>query len=219
MTAKSLSALLAAAEEGIKPFALLRYGIAVGYGLAFHSSFNLFDKGTPALIGPATGYLTYAGFLPGFLSKNVETNMYCASYMPKSGLESADLVATLKTFNGQVPDGLSEYEIDQRVLEKRGWQRRVGARCGILRKVGLFVGKPGKLETNVAINSVSDRQLTTVRPLIAFGVMAAPWPFVHLLAGVTVSNVGVGDPSRDVLMNSYFFAIGTSFDAIGNVFK
>jgi hypothetical protein len=58
--------------------------------------------------------------------------------------------------------------------------------------IGFFVGAPANFQMNTVVDSsfaVTNPSDRTLRPIISFGVVLAPYPWLNLLFGGTYSNV------------------------------
>ena len=213
----------AVVEEPIKPFPLLSRGIIIGGAVAAHfGGTRVGDSDAPVLVGPATGFLAYVGFLRGFWRKNVEeTNAYCASYADDAARDRSSRLAYSLTYPGSPPKKPTQFTQQEKndIRNKRNWDVDRPARCGFWRQFGPFVARPAAIEGNIRLTDDADPVSGKARPLVAAGVMFAwPRPYTHLLLGVTYSNF-VGADQRDHRSLSYFVAIGTAIDVVGNLFK
>jgi hypothetical protein len=234
-----------------KTFPLLSRGVAIGAGLGLHTNAKL--GGAPELRNSASTPFAYLAVLPGYWSRFEETNSYCASFQTGAGIARADRVAVKlaiedaeadQTIAGDLKHGLKvlkEANTYDDILNTdsagangagvralhhyRHWKVRTPAACG-WRKVGVFVARSTSFKADVRVGENHAATQTTIkelRPIITFGVLIAPKPYVHILVGLTVSafeySAGTNDPADNKYITSLFLGLGTTFDAIGGIVK
>jgi hypothetical protein len=220
-------------------FPLLRRGIVVGAGIGAHAV----SIGGIALKDAATTPMAYLGYMFQYWSpKYDETNAFCASFETASGSARADAVAIARTAATDRKDPARKAEADalakkkpgdiftryelERIQKVRNWEVGRPASCE-LRRLGLFVGLPGKFSAEVAPRSGGASAVSEVTPLVTAGLIVSPKSYVQLLVGLTISNVAQtassGDPEMSRTtheqMYSLFLGVGTTFDVIGKLFK
>jgi hypothetical protein len=82
-----------------------------------------------------------------------------------------------------------------------------------LRWLGIFGGVSTSFQVNTDISGSDSSR--SVRPIVSFGLVIIPHPWVHILVGLTLSNVQsstTGSSTGDVQMWSSVFGIGGPLD-------
>ena len=208
--------VLASDDDPLKSFPLLEKGIVVGAGVGAHA----IGLNSPRLTGVASTGFAYVGVLPLVVASNLapETRKYCASYHDSQ--DGADNVAARRAFPDD-PHPEERIETDgAAILQKTGWQVGIRGSCWPW-KFGLFIAHASNFDADVRPSADTPSISKTVRPLGSAGILFAPLPYLHLLIGVTYSNVALGqkDAEADQRAVSLFFGLGTTIDAVGGVFK
>jgi hypothetical protein len=94
------------------------------------------------------------------------------------------------------------------------------ASCSFLHRLGLYGGVPSSFQVNTTIDGFEGSR--SVRPLVSFGLGYIPHPWIHILLGLTYSNVttdggtttpsGGKVPGFDDQVWSLFFGVGGPLD-------
>lgn len=250
-TGKFVDGTTAEAALDEKTFPLLSRGVAIGAGLGLHTHAKF--AGAPELRSSASTPFAYLAVLPGYWNGFEETNSYCASFQTKAGIARADRVAVKLAIENAEADtaitddlkhglkvlkGADTYDhvlntdsagakgAGIRTLQfYRAWKLRTPAACG-WRRLGVFVARSTSFKADIRVGEKDTAVQTTskeLRPIITFGALIAPKPYVHILVGLTVStfehSAGADDPVDNKYVASLFLGLGTTFDAIGGIVK
>jgi hypothetical protein len=210
-------------DEGLEPFPLLEKGIVFGAGFGLHAG----GWGHPKLDGLATVGFAYAGVLPGYWSpfSGATTKRYCAASWSQ---DAADHKAAKATYGELSPNDLRkklaaekkmprEQRLKGEIYRTTRWLVGVKGVCWP-RMFGLFAALPSDFDANVRASSKDKPISRNVRPVVSFGLLLAPRPYVHLLIGATFSHVVLEEGGTDERSWSGFFAVGTTIGAIVSVF-
>lgn len=237
-TGKFVDSKTAEAALDEKTFPLLSRGVAIGAGLGLHTHAKF--GGAPELRSSASTPFAYLAVLPGYWSEFEETNSYCASFQTKAGIARADRVAVKLAIEDAEADPAKTDDLKHglQVLKDantyddvlstdsagangagiralhhyRHWKLRTPAACG-WRKVGVFVARSTSFKADIRVGENDTAVQTTskeLRPIITFGALIAPKPYVHILVGLTVSafehSAGTDDPADNKYVTSLFSA-------------
>ena len=234
------AAAAADGDDPLKPFPLLERGIVVGAGVGLHTV-GLGNRPRPAVATPSA--FAYLAIIPQYWFLGDITRKYCASIGEPQ--QAANAMAAKQTYpywsdeevrskvypetnapsGDMAQPGFTPLEVEEikrhtggEKDRTKGWDVTQRARCG-LTWLGVFGALPASYTTNVRIDDTTFSK--EVRPVASFGVLLAPKPYFHVLAGLTVGHVAVGpsETARDKNTLSLFFGLGTTIDIVSGAFS
>lgn len=202
---------------------LVKRGVATGATLAFQTP-TPWDAAA-SVKRLASTPIVYVGILPGYVYAHDqdEVNAYCTTNKNVANRERAERLAIRRALHEDIPAAelMTPEHAQQRamVAAKTGWE--VGARpsCGFWRRVGFIVALPTSFWTDVERHGV--RQNVEVHPILGLGLVVAPLPWLHVIAGITLSNAATGAPGEQLnhLTPTPFIGVGVPLEITTRVLK